>query len=67
MAGIPFSFQVDKFQDIVKYTQGNVGSLLCGLCGFMWFVKVRPISARLHVNDPIGTVSHPAQYPIVIV
>lgn len=49
MAGIPFSFQVDKFQDIVKYTQGDVGSLLCGLCGFMWFVKVRPTSAWPHV------------------
>ncbi len=66
MAGIQFSAQVDTFQDIVQYTEGDVGSLLCGLCGFMWFVKVRPISARPHVNDPIGTVSHPAQHPIVI-
>jgi hypothetical protein len=48
LAGIEFSFQVDTFQDIVQYTEGDVGSLLCGLCGFMWFVKVRPISARLH-------------------
>ena len=75
MAGIQFSAQVDTFQDIVKYTQGDVGSLLCGLCGFMWFVKVRPISAqRPHVKRshrhgiPSSTashrhsiVSHPAQ------
>jgi hypothetical protein len=70
MAGIPFSFQVDKFQDIVKYTQGDVGSLLCGLCGFMWFVKVRPISARPHVKRShrhgIPSSSGPAQHPIVI-
>ncbi len=45
MAGIEFSFQVDTFQEIVQYTEGDVGALLSGLCGFIWFVKVRPISA----------------------
>ena len=40
MAGLSFSFQTDKFQDILGYTEGNVGPLLSALCGFMWFVKV---------------------------
>jgi len=40
VAGLQFSFQTDKFQDIVDYTDGNLGPLLSALCGFCWFVKV---------------------------
>ena len=38
--GLQFSFQADKFQDIVKYTDGNLGPLLAVLCGYCWFAKV---------------------------
>ncbi len=41
IAGLPFSFQVTKFQDIVSYQDSNVGPLLSALCAFMWFTKVR--------------------------
>ncbi len=40
VAGLQFSFQTDKFQDIVDYTDGNLGPLLSALCGYCWFVKV---------------------------
>ncbi len=40
VAGLQFSFQTDKFQDIVDYMDGNLGPLLSALCGFCWFVKV---------------------------
>jgi hypothetical protein len=45
LAGLQFSFQVDKFQDVLMYTDGGVGPLLSALCGFLWFVKVRPTSS----------------------
>jgi hypothetical protein len=45
-AGLAFSFQTDAFQDILDYSTDGVGPLLCALCGFMWFVQVRPISSR---------------------
>jgi hypothetical protein len=47
MAGLPFSFQTDKFQDILGYTEGNVGPLLATLCGFMWLVKVHAALPQL--------------------
>ena len=48
VAGLQFSFQTDKFQDIVDYTDGNLGPLLSALCGYCWFVKVssRPRAQR---------------------
>ena len=46
VAGLPFSFQVDKFEDINTYTHGGVGPLLSALCGFLWFVKERPASSH---------------------
>ena len=48
VAGTPYSFQADSFQDILNYVgmgQGvPLGPLLCFICGFMWFVKARPVS-----------------------
>ena len=42
VAGLPYSFQADRFQDILKYQAGDAGALLSSLCAFMWFTKVRP-------------------------
>jgi hypothetical protein len=55
VAGLPFSFQVDKFQDIVNYQDGYTGPLLSALCAFMWFTKARP---------PLPTV--PRRSPCVV-
>ena len=58
-AGIEFAWQVDKIQDILKYTAGNVGPLLSALCGFMWFVNVRPAAfppARLGTINGTGLI-----------
>ena len=41
VAGLPFSFQADAFQDILDYQAGGAGPLLSVLCAFMWFRKVR--------------------------
>ena len=53
MAGLPFSFQTDKFQEIVDYTDGSLGSLLSSLCGFCWFVKVSRPPARPPARPPV--------------
>ena len=45
VAGLPYSFQADTFQNILRYQAGGdvgVGPLLSALCAFMWFTKVRP-------------------------
>jgi hypothetical protein len=44
VAGLPFSFQVESFQDIVTYQRGGgyMGLVLSALCAFMWFTKARP-------------------------
>ena len=52
VAGLQFSFQTDKFQDIVSYMDGNLGPLLCALCGYCWFVKV---SCRPRAHRPLPT------------
>ncbi len=50
VAGLPFSFQVDKFNDIVNYQDGNTGPLLSALCAFMWFTKARHCCRRYRVG-----------------
>ena len=52
VAGLQFSFQTDKFQDIVDYMDGNLGPLLSALCGYCWFVKV---SCRPRARPPLPT------------
>ena len=48
VAGLPFSFQTEKFQEIVDYTDGSLGPLLSALCGFCWFVKASELAPRTH-------------------
>jgi hypothetical protein len=51
VAGLPYSFQADTYQDILSYQDGRAGQLLSSLCAFMWFTTVRCHRAtRICVN-----------------
>jgi hypothetical protein len=41
VAGLQFSFQASKFNDIGDYQSGGAGPWLSALCTFMWLTKVR--------------------------
>ena len=41
LSGLPFSFQVNTFDDVQKYIKRNIGPLLSLLCSFLWFTHVR--------------------------
>jgi hypothetical protein len=44
VSGLDYSFQKTLAYNIMNYANIGMGPLLCALCGFMWFVKVRLIS-----------------------
>ena len=57
VAGLPFSFQADAFQDILDYQAGGAGPLLSVLCAFMWFTKVRLPPQDEHLRRKAGRAS----------
>ncbi len=58
VAGLQFSFQASKFNDIGDYQSGGAGPWLSALCTFMWLTKVRVDAAVACAQPSPGHSRH---------